>query len=84
MTTSAPLHDADREAARARADRLVNESFPPGSNLKSDEFLEGFRSRLYFSFAGDPIVQPHPIATPEADAFCFGIEYGRIVAHMQG
>lgn len=83
MTTASPFHDADREAARARADRLVAESFPPGSNLKSPEFLDGFRSRLYFSFAGDAIVQPHPIATAEADAFYFGVEYGRLIAHMQ-
>jgi uncharacterized protein YbjT (DUF2867 family) len=84
MTTAAPLHDADREAERKRADRLIAESFGPGSTLRSPEFIDGFRARLYFSFAGDPIVQPHPIGTPEADAFFSGIDYGRIVAHMQG
>jgi uncharacterized protein YbjT (DUF2867 family) len=84
MPTPSPLLDADREAARARADRLLLESFPPGSTLRSPEFLDGFRSRLYFSFAGDPIVQPHPIGTPEADAFFSGIDYGRLIANMQG
>ena len=92
MNTVSPLNDpereadreADREAERLRAERLIGESFPPGSTLKSPEFIDGFRARLYFSFAGDPIVQPHSIGTPEADAFFSGIDYGRIVAPMQG
>lgn len=84
MTTAAPLHDPDREAERLRAERLIGESFPPGSTLKSPEFIAGFRARLYFSFAGDPIANPHTIGTAEADAFFSGIDYGRIVAHMQG
>ena len=83
MNTVSPLHDPDREAERLRAERLIGESFPPGSTLKSPEFLDGFRARLYFSFAGDPIVQPHPIGTAQADAFSSGIDYARIVAHMQ-
>lgn len=83
MNTVSPLRDADREAARKRADRLIAESFGAGSTLRSPEFIDGFRARLYFSFAGDPIVQPHPIGTAEADAFFSGIDYGRIVAHMQ-
>ncbi len=84
MTTASPLHDAHREAERSRADRLVDESFGPGSTLKSPEFIDGFRARLYFSFAGDPISNPHPIGTSQADAFYSGIDYGRIVAYMQG
>ena len=84
MTTSAPLHDADRDAERKRADRLVKESFGPGSTLKSPEFIDGFRARLYFSFAGDPIANPYKPGTAQADAFYSGIDYGRIVAHMQG
>lgn len=84
MTTSAPLHDADREAERKRADRLVAESFGAGSTLRSPEFVAGFRARLYFSFAGDPITNPHQTGTAQADAFFSGIDYGRIVAHMQG
>lgn len=84
MTTSAPLHDADREAERSRADRLVDESFGAGSTLKSPEFIDGFRARLYCSFAGDTISNPHTVGTAKADAFFSGIDYGRIVAHMQG
>lgn len=84
MPTAAPLTDAERDAERSRADRLVDESFGPGSTLKSPEFIAGFRARLYFSFAGDPISNPHPIGTAQADAFYSGIDYGRIVAHMQG
>ncbi len=80
---AAPLHDADRAAARERADRLIAESFGPGSTLKSPEFVAGFRARLYFVFAGDPITNPHPIATSQADAFWSGVDYGRIIANMQ-
>lgn len=84
MTTSFPLTDVDREAARARADRLTDEAFAPGRCTRSPEYVAGVRARLRFSLAGDPVSNPYPAGTSDADAFWAGCEEGRLIARMQG
>lgn len=84
MTTASPLHDADREAARERADRLTEAAFPAGRCQRSPEYISGVRTRLRFSLAGDSISNPYPAGTSDADALWAGCEEGRLIARMQG
>lgn len=83
MPTAAPLTDSDREAARARADRLTDEAFAPGRCFRSPEYVAGVRARLRYSMAGDHVTNPYPVGTSDADAFFAGCDEGRLIARMQ-
>lgn len=83
MPTASPLLDADRQAARERADRLTEAAFAPGRPTRSPEYIAGVRARLRYAFANDKVVYPYPSGTAAADAFFAGMEEGRLIHRMQ-